>query len=210
MRSKTLPSDPAERKVVMRAIAGEILRQDRFRQKHGLNGDTGGEILRALERAYQAGLAAPSRQGDGPGDYDEPSPVHFDTIPAGPRQALEELCLAILGDDPEHPMAADCGQLIAGMGILRPDRTTRWRFASCPSEGEPVPFFARIVEKQVFSQKTLAPLLTLGLIELLEGSSKEGYPASLWLSRRGAESWAAHLAANPAYRRRFDGRAAGA
>src|SRR5690349_18369103 len=94
-----LPTADQARKARFREMARDILAKDRRDRKSGLTVDSGGAIARALERAYQLGVAATQNPLDlTKVEVGEDSQVlQWAMIPPRPRHAFWAICLFIYG-----------------------------------------------------------------------------------------------------------------
>jgi hypothetical protein len=162
-------ADPI-RKARFREAAREIVAKDRHDRKYGFPVDTAGAVARAMERAYRQGFA--DAQGEPPmpatGDLQSGEAIDWTLIPPRPRTAFWTICLLILGK----------GERTEGAGHLVPATTERgtqgWRLI-LPS---------RNFEEKPLGERTIVPLVRLGLLELAE----EG-PERLLVSARGRATW---------------------
>ena len=160
------PADPY-RKARFRELAREIVAKDRHNRKYGLSVDTAGAITNALERAYREGI----HDGElGPAPVvaqPDSGPIQWELIPPRPRNAFWTICLFTLsrGDRPVLD------------GRLVPAITERG------TSGWMLDLKERFYE-QVFANRTIDPLMRLGLIE--EASD---VPAHRVISKRGEETW---------------------
>jgi hypothetical protein len=167
-------ADPL-RKIRYREAAREIVAKDRYDRKNGFAVDTAGAIARALERAYRQGLedARSDRPVQVPKFDDADGPVEWVLIPPRPRSAFWSICLFVLGKDgqPKHS------------GYLVPTITER----GTPGWQLIVP--AGYSDKNPIGERTIMPLIRLGLLELAAGQ-----PERLLISDRGAATWRRFLA----------------
>ncbi len=166
------PANDPRRKARFREIARGIVAKDRYNRKYGIAVDTAGAIAQALERAWREGVS-----GVG---YDPVIPLptvgHPDTeamewalIPPRPRAAFWSICLATLPRGDEQARDGHLTPAITERG------TAGWELV--------VP--GRAIDKAI-GDKTIAPLLRLGLIEPAQNNT-----ACLVVSRRGKETWEA-------------------
>lgn len=165
-RSGRPPSDPY-RKARFREIAREIVAKDRYNRKYGLSVDTAGAIANALERAYREGTHDGERGPAPVAVQPDSGPLEWALIPPRPRDAFWTICLFTLsrGDGP------------ASGGRLVPAITERG------TPGWMLDLEERTYEK-LFGDRTIAPLVRLGLIE-----ADAGDPAHRVISKRGEETW---------------------
>jgi hypothetical protein len=162
-------ADPL-RKIRFREAAREIVAKDRYDRKHGLPVDTAGAIARALERAYRQGFLE-AQSDPSTTIEDDPLPgeaIEWVLIPPRPRAAFWTICLFILGK----------GEQRAGEGHLAPTITER----GTPGWKLTIP--AGDFRDKPFGEKTLVPLVHLGLLELAEEP-----PERLVVSVRGCMTW---------------------
>lgn len=162
-------ADPI-RKVRFREAARAIVAKDRQDRKYGYAVDTTGAIARAMEHAYREGFA------DAQGEPRMPSASEVGTaelidwalIPPRPRIAFWSICLFILGR----------GERTDGDGHLVPAITERgtagWQLIKGRSN----------YEKKPIGEKTIVPLIRLGLLELADHG-----PERLLISARGRATW---------------------
>lgn len=160
-------ADPI-RKARFREAAREIVGKDRTDRKDGFAVDTAGAIARAMERAYRQGFA--DAQSDAPAVpvavADTAEALEWALIP--PRTAFWDICLFALGrgDTPEdaaHLVPATTKRDTPGWQLILRDQPTHDR---------------------VIGEKTIRPLLRLGLLE-----SAGGAPERLVISTRGKATW---------------------
>ncbi|MBW4092370.1 MAG: hypothetical protein HIU82_14870 [Proteobacteria bacterium] len=162
-------ADPI-RKVRFREAAREIVAKDRHDRKYGFAVDTAGAVARALERAYRQGFVDAQGEQSMPAadDMQPGEPIDWALIPPRPRAAFWTICLFILGK----------GERTGGAGHLVPATTERgtagWQLV-LPSGHS---------EKNPLAEKTLVPLVRLGLLELADGA-----PERLRVSARGRATW---------------------
>jgi hypothetical protein len=168
-RSRQPAADPI-RKARFRETAREIVGKDRTDRKYGFAVDTAGAIARAMERAYRQGFAdAQSEALASSGmDADTTATLEWALIPPRPRTAFWDICLFALGrgDTPEdaaHLIPATTERGTPGWQLILRDRPTRDR---------------------VIGEKTIRPLLRLGLLEIAGGA-----PERLVISTRGKATW---------------------
>lgn len=154
------------RKARFREIAREIVAKDRYNRKYGMSVDTAGAIANALERAYREGMSGESQPAPIV-EYPADGPMDWTLIPPRPRSAFWSICLYTLSRD-DKP---------APGGYLIPAVTERG------SLGWMLVIPGRPHEK-VLGDKTIAPLVRLGLLE-----ADDGNPAHLVVSKRGKETW---------------------
>lgn len=164
------PEPDGLRKVRFREAAREIVAKDRYDRKHGMPVDTAGAIARALERAYRQGFL--DAQGGSPGPTEnEGHPgkeIEWALIPPRPRAAFWTICLFTIGK----------GERRAGEGHLLPAITERG------TPGWKLTLSAGDFRDKPYGEKTLAPLLRLGLLELANQPSEH-----LIVSERGTATW---------------------
>ncbi|MGH8142698.1 MAG: hypothetical protein ACREU2_09305 [Steroidobacteraceae bacterium] len=162
-------SDP-RRKVRFREAAREIVAKDRNDRKHGLPVDTAGAIARAMERAYRQGFL--DAQGDQPKPMEDEAPpgeaIDWALIPPRPRAAFWTICLFILGKGERSP----------GEGHLVPAITDRG------TPGWKLTLPAGQIKDKPLGEKTLVPLVRLGLLDLADEPSER-----LVVSARGCVTW---------------------
>jgi hypothetical protein len=162
-------ADPI-RKARFREAAREIVAKDRHDRKYGSSVDTAGAVARAMERAYREGFADAQREPHIPsaGEVRTGETIDWALIPPRPRTAFWTICLFILGK----------GERTDGVGHLVPAITDRgtagWRLI--------LP--GRNFEEKPLGEKTIVPLVRLGLLELAD----EG-PERLVVSARGRATW---------------------
>ena len=161
-------ADPI-RKARFREAAREIVAKDRHDRKYGFPVDTAGAVARAMERAYRQGFA--DAQGEPPmpaSGLESGEAIDWALIPPRPRTAFWTICLFILGK----------GERTDGAGHLVPTTTVRgtagWRLV-LPSGN---------FEKQPLGERTVVPLIRLGLLELADAG-----PERLLVSARGRATW---------------------
>lgn len=193
-----VPENKKQRSIIFRGIASRIIAKDRFLRKRRHNVDTGGEIVRALERAYQFGLNTEHTSTLDPNS----EPIDIGLLHRGPLNVFIEFCRAVIGDVLSAPCSPYTGQLMAENSEITSKKFTRWEFWRCANPGEPFPPWSMIIEGRSVSHKMVAPLIDLGLLDIREASpptdeDKEGTPASLWISERGEASWSDYLSAHP-------------
>lgn len=137
-------NNPAKRRAAFREIARAIVRTDRERRKFGLTVDTGGAVARALERAFQAGMAmkhAHAHRG-----HTDTRPTEWLDIPPRPRIALWSICLWSLGTEtPSSPEAT--AHFVF--------RNRQWAIHVDSRE---------ISEERGYGDRTVKPLVKLGLL----------------------------------------------
>jgi len=165
------PEPDPIRKVRFRDAAREIVAKDRHDRKYGFPVETAGAVARARERAYREGFA--DAQGEPPpmppaADVPLDGAIDWALIPPPPRTAFWTICLFILGK---------CEQT-SGAGHLAPATTARgtagWQLV-LPSGN---------FEKQPLGERTIMPLIRLGLLELADAG-----PERLLVSARGRATW---------------------
>jgi hypothetical protein len=165
-RSGRLPPDP-RRQARFREIARGIVAKDRYNRKYGIAVDMAGAIAQALERACRDGVQ------DGPGgpatvpEQPDTGPVEWALIPPRPRDAFWSICLFMLGRDGNR----------SPDGYLAPAVTER----GTPGWTIVVP---RHASDRVIGQRTIAPLIRLGLVEPAPDP-----PIRLLLTERGRDTW---------------------
>ena len=163
-------ADPI-RKARFREAAREIVAKDRHDRKYGFPVDTAGAVARAMERAYREGFAdaqAEPQLRPATADVQLDGALDWALIPPRPRTAFWTICLFILGK----------GEPTDGAGHLVPATTVRgtagWRLV-LPSGN---------FEKQPLGERTVVPLIRLGLLELADAG-----PERLLVSARGRATW---------------------
>lgn len=163
------PNPDPYRKVRFRELAREIVGKDRQDRRAGYAVDTAGSIARALERAYRDGFEAAQIQSaqPAPSAQSDSGPVEWVFIPPRPRTAFWSICLFCLGrsDLPEAP-----GRLVPAIT----DRGTPGWLLTAANDSD----------IRVIGEKTIIPLLRLGLLTLTD----DGAP-SLIVSDRGKATW---------------------
>lgn len=159
----------ALREVRFREAARQIVAKDRYNRKHGMPVDTAGAIAR-YGRAYRQGFL--DAQAGSPGPFDNEGHPGKETewalIPPRPRAAFWTICLFTIGK----------GERRAGEGHLSPAITGRG------TPGWKLTLPARDFRDKPFREKTLAPLVRLGLLELANEPSER-----LIVSERGTATW---------------------
>lgn len=167
--SRKPESDPI-RKVRFREAAREIVAKDRYDRKHGMPVDTAGAIARAMERAYRQGFLDAQGASTGPIQNEAPSEdvVDWALIPPRPRAVFWTICLFTIGK----------GERRAREGHLLPAITER----GTPGWKLTVP--AGDFRDKPFGEKTLLPLVRLGLLELANEPSER-----LIVSEQGTATW---------------------
>lgn len=161
------PSSDRYRKARFREIAREIVAKDRYNRKYGISVHTAGAIANALERAYREGFRDSEHETVPIAEQPNNGPMEWALIPPRPRGAFWTICLFTLsrGDRP------------APGGRLVPATTERGRL------GWMLDLQERTYEK-LFGDRTIAPLLRLGLIE--EASDDSAHRV---VSKQGRETW---------------------
>jgi hypothetical protein len=171
-------SDPTNRSTTdlgrrarFREIARDILRKDRRDRKSGLTVDTGGAIARALERAYRQGFAEAQvdREPTKVNVRESSKTSQWAMIPPRPRHAFWSICLFIHGQQANDNRD----------GYLVPASTKKgtagWQLV--------IPSWPNLRDK-VIGEKTIQPLIRLGLLE-----ATAAHPKQLVVSKLGAETW---------------------
>lgn len=162
-------ADPISR-ARFRETARKIVAKDRYDRKYGFTVDTAGAVARAMERAYRDGfedaqLASPASAANTASALGAPD---WALIPPRPRAAFWTICLFTLGK----------GDQVVGAGYLVPAATGRgtpgWRLVGS----------SRSFERQPFGEKTILPLLRLGLL----ARAVDG-PERLLVSAVGRVTW---------------------
>lgn len=162
-------ADPI-RKARFREAAREIVAKDRHDRKYGFPVDTAGAVARAMERAYREGFADAQGEPHMPlaGDVQTVGTLDWALIPPRPRTAFWTICRFILGK----------GERTGGDGHLVPASTERgtagWRLILPRGN----------FEKKPFGERTIVPLIRLGLLELADQG-----PERLLVSARGRATW---------------------
>jgi hypothetical protein len=133
---------PTRLKAQFREQARRIIDADRLARKAGRSQNTIGEIARALEQAYRAGLAGPSYSS---ATDDE---VDWMTLPPRARQALEYLA----------------GPPIAGTTQTSLAAITLAKLESGPKLGRWEVHFNSHVGSWTLSHGAMAPLIRLGVM----------------------------------------------
>jgi hypothetical protein len=164
-RSRQPDADPI-RKARFREAARAIVAKDRDDRKYGFAVDTAGAIARAMERAYRQGFADAQEPPKAVADAAES--LEWALIPPRPRTAFWDICLFALGrgDTPEdaaHLVPATTEHGTPGWQLILGDRATRDR---------------------VIGEKTIRPLLRLGLLEIADEASER-----LFILTRGKATW---------------------
>ena len=162
-------ADPI-RKARFREAARAIVAKDRHDRKYGFPVDTAGAVARAMERAYREGFA--DAQGElpmpSPGDAQPDEAIDWALIPPRPRSTFWTICLFILGK----------GERTEGAGHLVPAPTERG------TQGWRLICVGGTLEHKSFGDRTIAPLVRLGLLELADRG-----PERLLISVRGRATW---------------------
>lgn len=164
-----LPSPDPLRKIRFREAARAIVFKDRRDRKNGLSVDTAGAIARALEQSYRQGFVeAQSDDCELHDGADSPDgPVEWAAIPPRPRNAFWSICIRTLRWGQQR-----------GSGHLIPTVTERgtpgWRLI-LPDREE---------EKEAIGEKTIIPLVRLGLLEVADTDATQ-----LIISERGLATW---------------------
>jgi hypothetical protein len=136
--------------------------------------DTAGAIARAMERACRQGFA--DAQSDAPAVpmavADTAEALEWALIPPRPRTAFWDICLFALGrgdtsDEAAYLVPATTERGTPGWQMILKDQPTHDR---------------------VIGEKTIRPLLRLGLLE-----SADGAPERLLISTRGRATWRCFL-----------------
>ena len=167
-KSERLPTDP-RRKARFREIARGIVAKDRYNRKYGIAVDTAGAIAQALERAWRDGVCGgPASPIPAVGQADT-GPIEWALIPPRPRSAFWSICLFTLARGDEPALGGHLAPSITDR------RTTGWELV-VPGRGI----------DRVISDKTIAPLIRLGLLE-----SVPNHMACLMVTKRGKETWEA-------------------
>jgi hypothetical protein len=134
---------PTRLKAEFREQARRIIDSDRSARKAGRSQNTIGEIARALERAYRAGLA-----GSGASLSAAHQEVEWVMLPPRARQALEYLGGSPLAETTQTALA----------------EITLARLESGPELGRWQAQFGNHVGSWTLSQGAMAPLIKLGVI----------------------------------------------
>jgi hypothetical protein len=161
------PADPI-RKVRFREAARDIVAKDRSNRKYGYAVDTAG----AIERAYRQGFAdAQSAMPIPPETAAETNDAMLEwaLIPPRPRTAFWSICLFALGREDRPESGAHLVRAITGRG------TPGWRLV-VPERPD--------FDDKVIGEKSIMPLLRLGLLETAAGGAER-----LVLSARGEATW---------------------
>ncbi len=183
MAESRRPRRDAYRTAQFRDIARGIVAKDRNDRRDGFSVDTAGAIARALERAFREGFIAAHEADETfastvPSGSGHNGPIDWLLIPPRPRNAFWTCCLFILGED---------GQ-VESSGCLQPITTVRgtpgWRLVVGGSRNL----------SDEFGDRTIQPLLRLGLLQLLHTS-----PDLLGISPLGYETWMAFRARGGRY-----------
>lgn len=159
------------REAEYREVAREIVKKDRSHRKLGLTVDTPGAISRALERAYQQGLAerhselVVSQNSD---SSDKPRVIDWVLIRPRPRAAFWRVCLWVLDEDGGDKRA----------GYLVPAVTDR----NTPGWQLIVPDLKE--DDQIIGDASINPLRKLCL--LVEDVNRSGH---LVVSELGRRTW---------------------
>jgi hypothetical protein len=172
-RTRQPAADPI-RKARFRETAREIVGKDRTDRKYGFAVDTAGAIARAMERAYRQGFADAQSETAAPpaSGADAVEALQWALIPPRPRTAFWDICLFAIGrgDTPEdaaHLIPTLTERGTPGWQLILRDRPTRDR---------------------VIGEKTIRPLLRLGLLEIADEASEH-----LVISTRGKATWRRYL-----------------
>ncbi len=170
------PKPDERRKVRFREEARAIVAKDRYDRKYGLAVDTAGAISRALERAYRQGveeaLVGPTETAPAPASPDptDPSgPIDWVMIPPRPRTAFWSICLFILGKSESQERAGYLEPAVSARG------TPAWRLIASNDR-----------DIKVIAEKTILPLVRLGLIAL---NDDEDRSQRLLISDSGRATW---------------------
>jgi len=158
------------RKARFREIARDIVAKDRSDRKHGFAVDTAGAIARAIERAYRQGFEdaqlGPMPKAAIVANTEET--IDWTLIPPRPRNAFWSICLFAIGreDEPQRtgylvPAVTDRGT--PGWQLIVPERS--------------------LIEKTI-GEKTIIPLIRLGLLDLADGTVER-----LIISDLGKATW---------------------
>lgn len=163
------PPDP-RRKARFREIGRGIVAKDRYNRKYGLAVDTAGAIAQALERAWRDGVGGVGADPTNPiSAVEQPGtgPMEWVLIPPRPRTAFWSICLFTLGRGTEPALGGHLALTMTERG------TDGWELV--------VP--GRAIGK-VIGDKTIAPLLRLGLLEPMPDDSE-----CLMVSEFGKKTW---------------------
>ena len=167
-KTRRPPPDPV-RKVRFRETARTIVFKDRRDRKYGLSVDTAGAIARALEQSYRQGFAeAQSEVSDQHDRIEVPDgPVEWVAIPPRPRHAFWGICISAVGWGQQQSL----GHLIPA---VTERGTPGWQLVLPERENA----------KESIGQKTIIPLVRLGLLESVDADITQ-----LVISERGLATW---------------------
>lgn len=165
-KSKRPVADPY-RKARFREIAREVVAKDRYNRKYGLSVDTAGTIASALERAYREGMRDGQCDPAPMAEKHESGPIEWALIPPRPRNAFWSICLFSLGRSDRPALG---GRLIPA---VTERGTPGWKFV-VPGD----------FSESVFGERTITPLLRLGLIEVAADDVTQRI-----VSKRGEDTW---------------------
>lgn len=163
------PSPDPHRKIRFREAARAIVFKDRRDRKYGLKVDTAGAIARALEQSYRQGFAeAQSDECEQHDATEAPNgPVEWTAIPPRPRNAFWSICIRTIRWGQQrgggHLIPAVTERGIPGWRLILPDREE---------------------EKEAIGERTIIPLVRLGLLEVADTDATQ-----LVISERGLTTW---------------------
>ena len=159
-----------ERIARFRERARTIVKDDRFKRKHGLSVDTGGAITRALEKAFQDGLktAQSDKIQESNTEAREITSISWITIPPRPRGAFWRICLSLLGTNLEERKEKGCLQTAWSKNEVK-----SWAVSTQHSNAD-----------DAISDRSIQPLLSLALLEYI--GERE---VSIQLTQLGVATW---------------------
>lgn len=158
------------RKAGFREMARDIILADRSARKHGRSQNTIGAIARALEWAYQRGVAGevPLSPRRAPGEVW----IEWIEIPPRPRGAFWSICARLFGLQAKPARSVDMA-LVQGTDRLG---KVRW-YLGHPKGG------CHYDRDESWSDKSIAPLVRLGLLECQATAS------ILQVTPKGVNTW---------------------
>lgn len=166
--------DKDDRKGEFGKCASDIVKMDRLKKKRFINYDTGGEIVRAMEHAYQLGLkhrAAPMLPTSKKAKDNQPVP--WNSIPVKSREALRSII--------EHEWVPFW---VPG---AEPRRRNGAKWV-CYMYDETKPENQRSVIARSYGPATIVPLINMGLAR----EDKTESHTVLMPTKKGVESYMAH------------------
>lgn len=154
------------REAEFREIARRIVSKDRDSKKYRFSVDTAGEILKALEKAYQQGKNEQKLKKSFVMPIKRKDAVYWGCIPPCPRRAFYALCSHLLDYRPN----LNYNLIPVSNGI-----NIKWALLTNGKE---------LDEHYVRGLKSINPLIKLGLLEYLNDNKD-----ALIISQKGKETW---------------------